>query len=404
MRRRFIKVRRSYRYGRRRGQRLLRLLRRHPFTLPIGLFVLLLIASTTAVVVLGGTKNVEASRALIAIVSHDGVQQTVPTDEPTVGALLAKLHVKLNEGDVVEPAATTPIDQDEFRINVYRAIPVEIVDGAHKTFAFSAATTPRSIAAQAGTTIYPEDYLSIVPTTNFIQDGAVGERLVIDRATPVYLNLYGTQLNLRTHARTVADLLKEKGVQLRAGETVQPALTTPVVAGQQIFVLSKGTQLVSSSESIPAPVQTINDSSLSRGTSAVRQAGSAGQELVTYIVNQKDGSRKQIQAVVVVPPVTEIIAQGTAPLSTSLSEWLYQLRMCESHGNYQDNTGNGYYGAYQFSPGTWQSLGYSGLPSDAPPYEQDQAIIRNTLRSGGGLASQNPGCYYRTGIGNFPPQ
>jgi len=49
------------------------------------------------------------------------------------------------------------------------------------------------------------------------------------------------------------------------------------------------------------------------------------------------------------------------------------LRNCESHGNYADNTGNGYYGAYQFSASTWHSLGYPGLPSDAPPAEQDQA-------------------------------
>lgn len=47
------------------------------------------------------------------------------------------------------------------------------------------------------------------------------------------------------------------------------------------------------------------------------------------------------------------------------------LRECESGGNYQTNTGNGYYGAYQFSLSTWQSMGGSGLPSDAPPAEQD---------------------------------
>jgi hypothetical protein len=86
-----------------------------------------------------------------------------------------------------------------------------------------------------------------------------------------------------------------------------------------------------------------------------------------------------------------------------LQQWLEALRDCESGGNYQDNTGNGYYGAYQFSLGTWDSLGYSGLPSSAAPSTQDQAIIRNTLRSGGGLASQNPGCYDSTGISAFPP-
>ena len=49
------------------------------------------------------------------------------------------------------------------------------------------------------------------------------------------------------------------------------------------------------------------------------------------------------------------------------------LRQCESSDNYQDNTGNGYYGAYQFSLSTWHGLGFGGLPSNAPPSEQDLA-------------------------------
>ncbi len=48
-----------------------------------------------------------------------------------------------------------------------------------------------------------------------------------------------------------------------------------------------------------------------------------------------------------------------------------RIRQRESGGNYATNTGNGYYGAYQFSLGTWRSVGGSGLPSDASPAEQD---------------------------------
>jgi hypothetical protein len=47
------------------------------------------------------------------------------------------------------------------------------------------------------------------------------------------------------------------------------------------------------------------------------------------------------------------------------------IRSCESGGNYSTNTGNGYYGAYQFSQSTWNSVGGTGVPSDAPPEEQD---------------------------------
>jgi resuscitation-promoting factor RpfA len=53
-----------------------------------------------------------------------------------------------------------------------------------------------------------------------------------------------------------------------------------------------------------------------------------------------------------------------------------KLRMCESSNRYAVNTGNGYYGAYQFNLATWQGLGYTGLPSDAAPAVQDQAAQR----------------------------
>ncbi|HTX00313.1 MAG TPA: transglycosylase family protein [Acidimicrobiales bacterium] len=54
------------------------------------------------------------------------------------------------------------------------------------------------------------------------------------------------------------------------------------------------------------------------------------------------------------------------------STWL-ALRECESGDDYAADTGNGYYGAYQFSASTWWSVGYSGLPNEAPPAVQDAA-------------------------------
>jgi hypothetical protein len=57
------------------------------------------------------------------------------------------------------------------------------------------------------------------------------------------------------------------------------------------------------------------------------------------------------------------------------AKWL-ALRNCESGDDYADDTGNGYYGAYQFALGTWWSLGYSGLPNEAPAAVQDRAAVR----------------------------
>lgn len=69
-----------------------------------------------------------------------------------------------------------------------------------------------------------------------------------------------------------------------------------------------------------------------------------------------------------------------------------KLRRCEAGGDYRRNSGNGYYGAYQFSASTWRSLGYPGLPHQAPPAVQDDAARRLQQRSGWG---QWPACSRR---------
>lgn len=46
------------------------------------------------------------------------------------------------------------------------------------------------------------------------------------------------------------------------------------------------------------------------------------------------------------------------------------LAKCESSGNPTTNTGNGYYGLYQFDLRTWHSVGGSGYPHQASAAEQ----------------------------------
>lgn len=72
-----------------------------------------------------------------------------------------------------------------------------------------------------------------------------------------------------------------------------------------------------------------------------------------------------------------------------------RLRNCEAGGRYNADTGNGYYGAYQFSAGTWRRLGYQGLPHQAPPEIQDEAARKLQARSGWG---QWPACSRRIGV------
>jgi hypothetical protein len=89
------------------------------------------------------------------------------------------------------------------------------------------------------------------------------------------------------------------------------------------------------------------------------------------------------------------VALTTRPLIPLTHPAWERLRRCESGGRYDINTGNGFYGAYQFVPSTWRGLGYPGMPHLAPPGMQDEAAQKLQARSGWG---QWPACTRRLGL------
>ena len=289
---------------------------RHPFAVPFITFAVLITVTVGALVIAQMTHHLEAPRdAKIVIISHDHLQQTVPSREATVGALLTKLGIQLYEGDIVEPVQSSSIDQDQFRINIYRAVPVQIVDGTNKTFTFSAATTARSIAARASLAVYAEDAVSVDPVQNFLRTSVIGQQVVIDRAILINFNLYGTPLALRTHAHSVGELLKQKKITLAKDDQVTPSLSTLLAPNTQVFVTRNGIKIESVTETIAMPVQTIQDPGLAYGTSAIRQKGSAGSRVITYQDNLQNGivvSRSILQTVITQPAVTQIAVTGTS--------------------------------------------------------------------------------------------
>lgn len=312
-----IKLNRYRRVRLKHHQRALRGVGKHPgFKVPLITFVVLLALTGAVYLVARQTDSLPHYRdAKVVIISHDNVQQIVPSKEDTVGQLIKKLGIPINEGDVVEPDISTRINQDQFRINIYRAVPVQVVDGGQSTFAYSAAKTPRSVAQQAGKQLYPEDTVTTAPVQDFVRTGALGEQVVIDRATPINVDLYGTKVVLRTHSKTVAGMMKEKGIRLTKSDTLSVPANTPITPNMQIAFLRTGTKIQTVTEQIAAPVRTIHDPNLAYGTSAVRQQGAAGEQVVTYeiqLVNNVETGRKIIQQVVNRQPVTEIRVMGTS--------------------------------------------------------------------------------------------
>ncbi len=86
--------------------------------------------------------------------------------------------------------------------------------------------------------------------------------------------------------------------------------------------------------------------------------------------------------------VTAPMVLSTATANADGVDW-DALAACESGGNWAINTGNGYYGGLQFTLGTWQSNGGSGMPHHAPREEQIR-VARNVLNSQG--IGAWPGC------------
>jgi hypothetical protein len=61
---------------------------------------------------------------------------------------------------------------------------------------------------------------------------------------------------------------------------------------------------------------------------------------------------------------------------------LQAIAACESGGDPSTNTGNGFYGKYQFTQSTWQSVGGTGNPAAASEAEQDRRAAMLYARAG----------------------
>ena len=88
-----------------------------------------------------------------------------------------------------------------------------------------------------------------------------------------------------------------------------------------------------------------------------------------------------------------LVLAGTASAAPE-SAW-DKLAQCESGGNWNINTGNGYYGGIQFNASTWKAYGGRGMPHQASKAEQI-AVAERTLAAQGWNAW--PACSRKMGV------
>lgn len=307
-------------------QKRLHRMKNHPFVVPVTTFLALFVISLAAFIFMGGS-TLRPSDSHIVHLYVDGQEQILPSRATTVGDLLERSKIALGEYDVVEPALDAEITDDNFNVNVYRAHPVTIIDDENVAkkaaiTTYTAQQSPTAIAKQAGIELLPEDKVEVERSDNVLQEGIISQKVVVNRAEPVNVNLYGSPIPVRTHAKTVAEVLEEKNIKPQPTDTVTPALDTPVTANMQVFVVTVGKQVVTQEEEIPAPTQTVNDPNTPVGQTVVQQAGSPGKKLITYelqLENGKEISRKAIQEVIATQPVAKVVAKGTKVVNTRIS-------------------------------------------------------------------------------------
>lgn len=362
----------------------------HPYVLPVVTFLLLFFVSIFGYISLNG-RTVGASDTMIVSLNVDGKEQILPTRAQTVRDLLSRLNITLSEHDIIEPELDTAIETDNFAVNIYRARTVLIEDGATKKVTYTAQAVPEAIVLDAGLEVYPEDRVLTTAagtesTEDFLKDGIIAERVVVERAKLVHLNLYGTSVPVRTHAETVGELLAEKSVKLTGGDTLQPEANAPLAANSSVFVVRMGSQIASEEQTIPAPVETIEDPTLPAGTTKVQQPGSDGKKVITYEIelrNEAEASRKVIQEIIASAPVKRVVIKGTKVLYSNPSAnvelgrriaadmgWSHQFSCIysifdrESKWNHlARNRSSGAYGIPQALPGSKMGPGWESDPA-----------------------------------------
>lgn len=189
----------------------------------------------------------------------EGKKLTVKTDAATVGEAIKRVEMILNEGDKIEPSLDTEINADNFYINIYRAHPVIIKDGLNDKYFMTASYDAKTIAREAGFTVYDGDEIELVPNTNFLETGIASVYKLV-----------------RNGGRTVTEEVE-----------------------------------------IPFGEETVKSYNLQPGQKEVQQLGEVGTKKVYYNVQYVDGnevSREFLSEEVIKAPVPRVVAVGASAI------------------------------------------------------------------------------------------
>jgi len=331
--------------------------------------VLALVGGTTAFVMLDKDLTLTV----------DGETREVRTFARTVASVLAAEGLTPGEHDIVAPALDRRVhDGDTLIVRHGRLLRLD-VDGATREVWTTALTVDEALN-QLGL----RDRRAYVSASRSRAIGRDGLDLEVRTPKAVTIAVDGRAMPVTTTATSVRDTLAQAKVTLANLDTVEPGLDTSPTEGLAVTVTRIEVKTGTEQQEIAYATERREDSSMFTGTRKVTQRGVVGVKEVrledTY-TNTVLSNRTVLGETVLRAPVPEIALVGTKARPAAVSgaggsasglNWA-ALADCESGGNPRAVSANGrFHGLYQFSVGTWQSVGGSGLPSQASPAEQTQ--------------------------------
>jgi uncharacterized protein YabE (DUF348 family) len=328
------------------------------------------------------TADVVTGEHLITL--HDGGRDRgILSSATTLRQAFKEAGIQIDPNDMVEPSLDETLVASHYDVNVYRARPITVVDGALRTKILSPYQTPEQIVEHAAIQLQDEDATIVSANTDMVSQGA-GLQVTIDRATPFTFVLYGKKVTAYTQGATVGEMLTQKGVKLAQNDMLSTPQSTPIVAGMTVELWREGKQTVTEEAEVAFETEKIQDADRDLGYKDIKTPGVAGKRTVSYEIEMKNGveiSRKEIQSVTTKEPVKQVEVVG-AKLPTPMNpteaqtlghqmmlnygfgedQWpcLYNLWMRESGWRTTASNPSGAYGIPQALPGSkmggdWQN-------------------------------------------------
>ena len=276
------------------------------------ILTLMLVMVSATILGLGNSALAQDQKGRLISVYDRGTTHIFLSKAKTLGEALKLENIELDTRDTVEPSVKDELVASSYKVNIYRARPVVVVDGFIRIKTVSALQTARQIAKDVGVTVYDEDIMTLKPITDLTTDGA-GLRLTIIRAKPIILDLYGKKTIIRTQAKTVGDMLIEKNIILGDKGRVSVSKKNPISLGMDVRIWREGVQTVSINQETPVISRLVYDTDRPIGYRAIQVAGTPGIRSLTYQLNIKDGveiSRIEIANIITRNPTEQLEVIG----------------------------------------------------------------------------------------------